>query len=252
MLNQPFLFSKFLISFLFYVPFSQSTTSFHFTNFFTPHPLSLFTLSQSPPPILPPFSSFSFTHPPLHLSDQFPFSTLSTLTAVTPRRFVPLGVVGTLGSPVVGSANFFLSYRAGGSRCDAGLQSELIIACRNCAAARRVHIIQLARGPAASLARANASIHSLSLPRVKIIRGGPGVSLLPSLIPRYASCPVPDVTDPLVPCLLRDPRPLSDRLTAPVRFLFPQLRRHATRNTPSRFLTNLNNKWEIEEIWIWP
>lgn len=109
-----------------------------------------------------PFSSFSFTHPPLHLSNQFPFSTLSTLTADTPRRFVPLGVVGTLGSPVVGSANFFLSYRAGGSRCDAGLQSELIIACRNCAAARRVHIIQLARGPAASLARANASIDSLS------------------------------------------------------------------------------------------
>lgn len=61
-----------------------------------------------------------------------------------------------MGSPVVGSANFFLSYRPGGSRCDAGLQSELIIACRNCAAVRRVHIIQLARGSAASLARSHA------------------------------------------------------------------------------------------------
>lgn len=197
--------------------------SSHFTNFFTPHPLSLFTLSQSPPPISTFLLFFFFRTPSApHLSNQFPFSTLSTPTADTPRRFVPLGVeLVTSGSPVVGSANFFLSYRAGGSRCDAGLQSELIIACRNCAAARRVHIIQLARGPAASLARANASIHSLSLPRVEIIRGGPAVSLLPSSIPRYASCPVPDVTDPLVPCLLRDPRPLSDRLTAPVRFLFP-------------------------------
>lgn len=203
-----------MISSLFYTPFFPFYQLLH---------------TSSPIPFYPfPISSSNIHLSPLLFlshtlrSNQFPFSTLSTPTADTPRRFVPLGVeLVTSGSPVVGSANFFLSYRAGGSRCDAGLQSELIIACRNCAAARRVHIIQLARGPAASLARANASIHSLSLPRVEIIRGGPAVSLLPSSIPRYASCPVPDVTDPLVPCLLRDPRPLSDRLTAPVRFLFP-------------------------------
>ena len=51
--------------------------------------------------------------------------------------------------------------------------------------------------PRPSLARAP--------PRVKIVRGGPPAPpFLPTFLLRYARCPVPDVTDPLVPCLPRD------------------------------------------------
>ena len=112
-------------------------------------------------------------------------------------------------SPVVGSANFFLSYRPGGSRCDAGLQSELIIACRNCAAAGRVHIIQLARGPR-SLARAP--------PRVKIVRGGPPAPLS-SRRSSFDMHAVPCPTSLTHSCRASRgilSRPLSDRPVAPL------------------------------------
>lgn len=174
---------------------------------------------------------------------RFPFvfpSSILREAAAHPAGSFP-SVPGTgrgTGQPGSWKRELFSQLSAGGSRCDAGLQSELIIACRNCAAARRVHIIQLARGPAASLARAHVSSHSLartpSPPRVKIIRGGPPLAL-PSLrcLPRYARCPVPDVTDPLVPCLRRDPGPLSDRLAAPALPFSPISTRCRSENRPS-------------------
>ena len=128
--------------------------------------------------------------------------------------------------PVVGSANFFLSYRDGGSRCDAGLQSELIIACRNCAAAGRVHIIQLARGRAASLARSLARASSCPSSEDRSRRASGPFPLRRSSFDMHA---VPCPTSLTHSCLPRDPlsRPLSD---AAFPFLFPrESRDHAAK-----------------------
>lgn len=92
-------------------------------------------------PLLPVFFRLSKISP---RSRAFPISFLSLALptfslSLSETAFLisrSLATPGWLGSsrssgPVVGSANFFLSYRDGGStRCDAGLQSELIIACR--------------------------------------------------------------------------------------------------------------------------